>query len=263
MSRFKITIEYDGGRYAGWQVQRGEKTIQGAFFDACKKLFGEGKKFEFFGSGRTDAGVHALAQIAHLDVDTTFSTERIRMGLNDGLPYDINVLKVERAPETFHARHDAVERSYVYLISKRRTAFGKSNIWWIKDHLDYNEMRKAALVMRGRHDYASFTDKEAETTSTIVNITGVDLYETEDLIAIHITGSHFLWKMVRRMVGILVEVGRNNITPEDVEKMLEKYSSEPARRTAPASGLYLERVYYKGEPTERGRHIVPQILRLK
>ncbi|MBO7496322.1 MAG: tRNA pseudouridine(38-40) synthase TruA [Salinivirgaceae bacterium] len=260
--RFKLTIEYDGSRYAGWQVQKGERTVQGAFFDACKKIFGE-TKFEFFGSGRTDAGVHAFGQVAHLEVDSHISTERLMLSLNDNLPYDINVLDVEQASPKFHARYDAVERSYIYLISKRRTAFGKSNVWWIRDTLDVDSMRKAAKEMTGKRDFASFTDKDAETPNTIVYINSVEIYETRDLIAIHITGSHFLWKMVRRMVGILVEIGRGKITMVDINNMFDNYSPLPAKLTAPAAGLYLEHIYYKGEHTVHGPQLVPQLLRLK
>ncbi len=260
--RYKLTIEYDGSRYAGWQVQKGERTVQGAFFDACKKIFGE-TRFELFGSGRTDAGVHALGQVAHLDVDKKISTERLMLSLNDNLPYDVNVLSVEDVNPKFHARYDAVERSYVYLISKRRTAFGKSNVWWIRDSLNIDLMKQAATAMRGKRDFASFTDKSAETTSTIVNVTGIDIYETNNMVAIHITGSHFLWKMVRRMVGVLVEIGREKITMVDIDIMFDGYSSLPAKLTAPAAGLYLEHVYYKGEHTMRGLQIVPQLLRLK
>ena len=263
MARYKITIEYEGTRYNGWQVQKGQKSIQGAFFDACKALFGAAAKFEFYGSGRTDAGVHALAQVAHLDVVTRMSEAKIRMGLNDNLPSDINVLSVESVDAHFHARFDAVERSYIYIISKRRSAFGKSHIWWIKDRLNVAAMIEASEAFYGRHDFRSFTDKDAETDTTLVHMTAVDIHETDNLIAIHIVGSHFLWKMVRRMVGILVEVGRGNLRERDIENMLKSYSPLPAKYTAPSSGLYLEHVYYEGERIKRGIEILPGILRLK
>jgi len=262
MARFKLTIEYDGTRYAGWQVQKGEKTIQGSFFESCRKLFGE-TPFEFFGAGRTDGGVHALGQVAHLEVTTKLSPERIRMGLNDNLPYDINVLQVSPAHPKFHARFDAVERSYVYLIAKRRTAFGKNNVWWIKDELDLEAMAKAAGIMKGKKDFASFTDKDAETNSTQVFVTNFDVYGFDEMIGVHITGSHFLWKQVRRMVGVMVDAGRGRIAPSDIEQMFLRHSDVPAKLTAPASGLYLERVYYKGEPTIRGKHVIPDLLRLR
>ena len=263
MARFKLTIEYDGSRYAGWQIQRNEKTIQGAFFDACKKVFGEKTKFDFYGSGRTDAGVHALEQIAHLEVDTKLPLDRIRMALNDNLPYDINVLKVENAHPKFHARFDAKERSYVYLISKRRSAFGKSYIWWVKDRLNIQVMRSAARLLEGKHDFQSFTERDVESDSTLVHLTKVDIIETENLIAIHIMGSHFLWKMVRRIVGVLVEIGRKKLPVTDITYFLSGYTNEPARYTAPSSGLYLEHVYYEGEKINREMTEIPGVLRLK
>lgn len=262
MARFKITLEYDGTRYAGWQLQRGEKTVQGAFFDACKLLF-PNKKFEFYGAGRTDAGVHALEQIAHLDVQTDLSPQRIQYGLNDKLPHDINVLLVEPASPKFHARYDATARSYIYLISHRRSAFGKGNIWWVKDELSIEKMNRAAQQLQGFKDFKSFTDKNAETESTKVDVHWVDVLPVGDLTAIHVVGSHFLWKMVRRMVGVLVEAGRGKLTPEEIEQFFNGRSEVPARLTAPPSGLYLEQVYYNKEQPKRGKTLVPQILRLR
>ena len=124
MSRFKVYLEYEGTRYSGWQIQKNARTVQGEILRACHDIF-KVAEIEFYGSGRTDAGVHALIQVAHLDVQTMLAPEVIRMKLNDELPADINILEVEKAPATFHARHDAVGRSYLYQISRRRTAFGK------------------------------------------------------------------------------------------------------------------------------------------
>ncbi len=262
MARFKITLEYDGTRYAGWQLQKGEKTVQGAFFDACKLLF-PNKKFEFYGAGRTDAGVHALEQTAHLEVDTDLSLQRIQYGLNDKLPYDINVLLVEQAAQKFHARYDATARSYIYLISHRRSAFGKGNIWWVKDALSIEKMNRAAQQLQGFKDYQSFTDKNAETESTKVEVMWVDILPVGDLTAIHVVGSHFLWKMVRRMVGVIVEAGRGNLNGSEIEQFFSGRNEVPARLTAPPSGLYLEKVYYNKEQPRRGKSLVPQILRLR
>ena len=262
MSRYKLTIEYDGTRYNGWQVQKGERTIQGSFFDACKKVFNN-QPFEFYGAGRTDGGVHAFGQVAHLEVKTSLNPAQIRMGINDNLPFDINVLHVGVADGEFHARHDAASRSYVYLISLRRTAFGKNNVWWIKDKLDLKKMETAAQILTGFKDFQSFTDKDAETTSTKVEVNWVDIHKTDSLIAIHITGSHFLWKMVRRMTGILVEVGRGKMSLDEVEQLFKGYSNTPARLTAPSGGLYLEKVYYGNETPARGIQVVPQLLTLK
>ncbi|MGH2569091.1 MAG: tRNA pseudouridine(38-40) synthase TruA, partial [Bacteroidota bacterium] len=129
MPRFKLTLEYEGTRYSGWQIQKNARTVQGEFVQAIHKVF-RTNEFEFHGSGRTDAGVHALMQVAHLDVKTVLAPEIIRMKLNDELPADINILEIEKAAPTFHARHDAVARRYLYQVSRRRTAFGKRFVWW-------------------------------------------------------------------------------------------------------------------------------------
>ena len=239
-------IEYEGTRYSGWQVQKNSRTIQGILLDAAKEIF-KNKNIDIQGSGRTDSGVHALCQVAHLDAQTMLAPEIIRMKFNDLLPYDINILEVEKAAANFHARHDAVKRSYIYQISKRRTAFGKNYVWWIKDKLDIDAMVDASKLFLGMHDFISFTDEDKTKKSTKVLIEEFVIKEIDSLILIRITGSHFLWKMVRRIVGTLVEAGRGNITKSDIKKYLTKPTGEPAKYTAPPSGLFLETVLYKGE----------------
>jgi len=245
-SRFKLYIEYEGTRYSGWQKQPNARTIQGELIKSCEKIFG--KDFiDLQGSGRTDSGVHALCQVAHLDVNTVLAPEIIKLKLNDLLPHDINILEVEKSDKTFHARHSAKSRSYIYQISRRRTAFGKNFVWWIKDKLDFNEMESASKVFIGLHNFASFSDDDPEEKSTKVLIDNIRLKEEDDLILIRITGSHFIWKMVRRIVGVLVEVGRGKMSSEDLIYYLNHKSDEPARFTAPPSGLFLEKVYYDGD----------------
>jgi len=244
--KYKIILEYEGTNYSGWQTQKNAKSIQGTLITAAQNF--SGTPVEIQGAGRTDAGVHALGQVAHLECAKKFNLETLRMGLNDNLPAGINILKVENAPPRFHARHSAVSRSYLYLIAKRRTAFGKRYVWWIKDNLHLSKMQQALSLFAGFHDFASFADKRMEKdTSTQVNIEKVELKEFDDLIALRVVGSHFLWKMVRRIVGIVVEAGRGNFTAADISKMLSSYSESPARFTAPPSGLYLEKVLYDGD----------------
>lgn len=244
MARFKLTLEYDGARYAGWQLQKKERSVQGELLEAAFKIF-ETENLEVYGAGRTDAGVHARMQVAHLDVPfTKASPEQILIKFNDALPHDINILKVEKAHPKFHARHDARSRSYVYQISKRRDAFAKKYVWWVRDRLDVKAMSDAAARLEGFHDFRSFGDVEKEDQSTMVEMTRVEIREDADRIYIHLSGSHFLWKMVRRIVGVLVEVGRGRMTGQTVEDFLTKPSREPARLTAPPSGLFLERVEY-------------------
>jgi len=246
MPRFKLTIEYSGARYSGWQIQKNARTVQGELDRAMREATGE-DDLEIYGSGRTDAGVHAMAQVAHLDVHSTLPPETIRRRVNDALPSDINVLKVEKVRHKFHARHDAVARSYIYQISRRRTAFAKSFVWWVREDLDLDRMREAARLFVGHHDFRSFSDDDPDEKSTQVLVEGLEIYEDGDLLLVHIEGSHFIWKMVRRIVGVLVEVGRGGMTPGETAALLTEASDVPARLTAPASGLFLERVYYEGD----------------
>jgi tRNA pseudouridine38-40 synthase len=244
--KLKLTIEYAGTRYSGWQVQRNARTIQGELERAIRQASAPGR-LEVYGSGRTDAGVHALAQIAHVDIDTTVPPDTLQRRINDALPSDINVLRIERVRHRFHARHDAVARSYVYQISRRRTAFAKPYVWWVKDQLDVSAMRRTAGHFVGMHDFRSFSDDDPGEKSTQVQVDAIDLREEGDLILVRVEGSHFLWKMVRRLVGVLVEVGRGTLPAEEAVALLNRPSRLPARLTAPASGLFLERVYYEGE----------------
>ena len=247
--RFKLTIEYAGTRYSGWQIQKNARTVQGELDRAIREATGAGE-FELYGAGRTDAGVHALGQVAHLDLPTTLAAEPLRRRINDALPADINVLRIDRVRHSFHARHDAVGRSYVYQLSRRRTAFAKPFVWWVKEDLDIEQMRVAARRFIGFHDFQSFSDDDPAEKSTHVLVDALDVHEEGDLVVLHIEGSHFLWKMVRRLVGVLVEVGRGAMSADEAAAMLVERSNAPARLTAPASGLFLERVYYEGDPRD-------------
>ncbi len=246
MSRFKITIEYDGSKYAGWQMQKGIKSVQGAFFDACKEIF-PSEKIEFYGAGRTDQGVHALGQVAHLDVNSSIKPLMLKHKLNDNLPGDVVVLSVQQANPKFHARYDAKYRSYLYQISKRPSAFGKKMVWWVKDSLDIGIMKKVADLYSGFHDFKTFSEKSEEEKSTMVEIRSVEIYESGELILIRIIGSHFLWKQVRRMIGVMAEAGRGKLSLNEIEGFFKKSSDIPAKLTAPSSGLYLEKVCYEGD----------------
>jgi len=259
--RFKIYLEYSGANYSGWQKQPGEskvKTVQGTLAAAIDKVFkqakGANKLTDLQGSGRTDAGVHAIEQVAHLECETMLAPEILRMKINDELPSDINILEIEKAPKNFHARHDANLRLYLYIISKRRTAFEKRFVWWIKDKLDVKKMKDASKLFIGMHDFRNFAEKSPEDKSTKCLVESIEVTEDASKIYIRIKASHFLWKMVRRIVGTLVEIGRgNNITKDDIQSLLlpsphrrgaggEVFN--PAEYTAPPSGLFLEKVYY-------------------
>jgi tRNA pseudouridine38-40 synthase len=256
MRTWKLTLEYDGARYSGWQEQSNARTVAGELRKAAEDFFN--RPVEIGGAGRTDAGVHALAQVAHLKLSprggrpkTIPRPQEILYAVNERLPSDINILDVEEASDRFHARHNAVSRSYLYQISTRRTAFGKKYVWWVKDRLNVAEMARAAESIAGRHDFAAFSERDAKRDgqSTLVSVASAEVLTDEHLILFRITASHFLWKMVRRLVGSLVEVGRRNVGVEDFARLIKNPSSQspldPARVTAPPSGLFLESIEYQ------------------
>ncbi|MFH1081333.1 MAG: tRNA pseudouridine(38-40) synthase TruA [Pseudomonadota bacterium] len=249
MAKYKLTIEYDGASYSGWQTQKNAKSIQGTLITATRDLLGH--EVDVQGAGRTDAGVHALGQVAHLETGKVLPPKKLMEGLNDRLPSNINVLRVEKVHARFHARHHATARTYVYLVSKRRTAFAKRYVWWVRDPLDVEKMQTACRLFEGLHDFVSFADKRFDKdASTRVQIDRVGIVPLNGLIVFTVTGSHFLWKMVRRMVGILVEVGRGKLKAGDVAGMLKTFSETPAQCTAPPSGLFLMQVRYEGDSEE-------------
>jgi tRNA pseudouridine38-40 synthase len=240
MAKFKLLIEYTGTRYSGWQIQKNARTVAGEIERAVHDATRRGE-FELYGAGRTDAGVHALAQVAHLEIYT------LRHRINDGLPSDIYIRRIDKAPHRFHARHDAEARSYLYQISRRKTAFSKPYVWWIKEPLDVARMREAARPFVGMKNYASFSADEPGEKSTRVLVDRLEIVEDGDLILVRIVGSHFLWRMVRRLVGVLAAVGRGDLTPAQAAGFLDERSDLPATLTAPSSGLFLEGVYYRGD----------------
>jgi tRNA pseudouridine38-40 synthase len=248
MPTWKLEIEYDGTRYRGWQVQHNEKTVQSELQVAAYQLF-EGR-VEIGGACQTDAGAHALSQIAHLkvsDLKTNVTPRQIQNGFNELLPHDINIVKIYNTAENFDSRRDAVSQYYLYKISTRRTAFAKNFVWWIKDNLDAGAMRKAAEMLVGKHNFRSFCEVENERDSTTVTVEKAEVSTDDDLILFRIRANHFLWKMVRRIVGMLAEVGRGNLSYDGFQRLLKFPSDAPSKFTAPPSGLFLEKVLYPGD----------------
>jgi tRNA pseudouridine38-40 synthase len=249
MPRFKLLIEYAGTRYSGWQIQKNARTVQGEIDRAIREV-SKRREFELYGSGRTDAGVHALAQVAHLELYTDLPPESLRRKINDELPADIHIRAIQKAPHRFHARHDALARCYLYQISRRRTAFGKPYVWWIRETLDVERMREAAISFVGMKNFEAFTADDPDEKSTRVLVDRIDIVEDGALLLTRVQGSHFLWKMVRRMVGVLAACGRGELTAGDAAAFLEQSgrdSAAPAALAAPAAGLFLEAVLYPGD----------------
>jgi len=251
MTSFRLTLEYDGSRYRGWQEQRNARTVAGEVRRAAEEILGE--SVELGGSGRTDAGVHALAQEAHLRVRGRLEPEGFRREMNERLAQDIHLLRVRPVDGRFHARHSATERAYLYQISRRRTAFAKRYVWWVRQPLALDAMRAAASLLAGRHDFAAFCERPDEQSSTLVQVSSCEIAAEGSLILVRISASHFLWKMVRRVVGALVRAGSGELSPRDLKLLLAGSvpaddAEGPARWTAPPSGLFLEGVLYAGDP---------------
>lgn len=247
--RYRLNLEYAGTGYSGWQKQTDARTVQGTLLSVAAAIFND-PGLDIQGHGRTDAGVHALNYTAHLETsDGRLSPSEIRDGFNELLPSSIVVLAVAFCGPRFHARHNCIGRSYLYQISRRKTAFHKKYVWWPKEDLDSDAMAQAAKIFAGMHDFASFAEKQELKKSTEVLVNGVFVYEDKEseMVRLRVVGSHFLWKMVRRLVGVLVEVGKGNLTAHQVAGFLEGPSDIPCRFTAPPSGLFFEQAFYDQE----------------
>ena len=249
MRTYKLTLEYDGSKYSGWQDQINARTVQGELKQAAFELLGG--DLDVQGAGRTDAGVHAVGQVAHIKtprVPRLTPTELMRE-LNERLPSSIAVLECIEAPPRFHARHSATSRAYFYQISTGKAALSKKFVWWIKEPLDLERMQQAAALIPGRHDFSAFraADKSKPDESTIVVVDSAEVAEDDHLIVFRIEASHYLWKMVRRLTGTLVKVGLREISVEDFQSLLKGKKNarfDIAAWTAPSAGLFLESIKY-------------------
>jgi len=247
---YRLDLEYHGARYRGWQAQKNAMGVANALEAACRQVF-KGAH-DIYGAGRTDAGVHALRQVAHVRCEGLKAPGKNPvMGLNDHLPPDVAVLKAAPVDNAFHARTSAIERVYLYQVLRRRSAFGADQAWWVKDRLDLAAMQEAARQLEGQHDFAAFSDLDPEKPKgTALKLAPIQLLEAGPLLLLRFRARHFLWKMVRRMTGYLVEVGRGRYKAAGTAAMFAQDRKVLAPYTAPPQGLLLERVLYPGEKFE-------------
>lgn len=251
MPTYRLTVEYEGTRYRGWQEQKNARSVAGELRRAIETELGQA--VELGGAGRTDAGVHALEQVAHLKWRGRLPAPpaSFAAAVNERLPADIHLRRMIAVDERFHARHHAGTRSYLYQVSRRRTALAKRFVWWVRRPLDAGAMAAAAQQLVGRHDFAAFCEKPEEQTSTLVVVEAAEVVEAGDLVLVRVAASHFLWKMVRRLVGALAAVGAGEIDAGELARLLGPRRGgagfDPAAATAPPSGLFLERVIYPGD----------------
>lgn len=245
--RYKITVEYDGTHLVGWQKQKDGPSVQ-EFLEKAVLGFSH-QNTEVFGAGRTDAGVHALGQVAHFDLDLDLSEYKIMESLNAllrELQAPVSVLQAEKVPTSFHARFSAIGRGYIYRILNRRgpSPLLTDRVWRVPYPLDIEAMRRGAQYLLGNHDFSSFRGAGCQAKSPVKTLDKLDIEKAGEEIIFKVEARSFIYHQVRNMVGTLKEVGNGRLKPEDVKIILEARDRTKAGISAPACGLYLNKVMY-------------------
>lgn len=243
MRNIKLTIQYNGKNYCGWQKQNDSLGIQGTIEQAIKEITNEDVKIT--GSGRTDAGVHALGQVANFNTETNIPAEKIPNALNSKLPKDISIISAEEMPLDFHSRYCAKGKTYRYMIYNNpyRTPIYNDISYFVKYDLDLEKMQKEAKSLIGTYDFKGFMSSGSSVKDTVRTIYDIQIIKQEDLIVIEVQGNGFLYNMVRIIVGTLVDIGRGRINL-DMSSIIESKSRSMAGHTAPEQGLFLKKVDY-------------------
>lgn len=247
MPRYKIIVEYDGTGYCGWQKQPNIITIQGQIESSLEKL--TKKKVKIMGSGRTDAGVHSLGQVAHFDLEEKFEPFKIKMALNFFLKMDdISILECSVVADNFHSRFSAKQRIYQYKILNRRAqpALDKNRIHHVPFKLDFELIKESTKYLIGKHDFSSFRDSQCQADNGVRRIDYINMTKQEnDVIVIEIAAKSFLHHMVRNIVGTLIQFSKKNISPEKIKVILEAKDRTKSGPNAPSCGLYFTKVIYE------------------
>lgn len=243
LRRFKIVVEYDGTNYCGWQRQKRGVTIQELIEEALLPL-NDGKRVKVTGAGRTDAGVHALGQVAHFDLRTELEPEKIKIVINANTPKDIYVVKCEEVDKSFHARFSARKREYIYRIARRYSPFDRLFSWCPPYELDTGKLHGCSELVVGRKEFVRFCKSTCKARSKECIVFESFWEEAERFLEYHISANRFLQSMVRMLVGTMVEVARGRYTVEDFKNLLENKANEVQVLTAPARGLFLKEVVY-------------------
>lgn len=244
MKNIKLTIEYNGTNYHGWQIQPNADTVQGRMIEAIETLTGEHVKL--VGASRTDEGVHALGQVANFLTNTNISPDRFCLALNAHLSNDIVVLRSEEVPNEFNARYNSRGKKYRYIIHNRyiRSALWDMHAYHVKHELNVDIMNTAAKFLMGTHDFSSFRASGGGAKTSVRTIHDVRVIRQDDMVMLEVSGDGFLYNMVRILVGTLVEIGTKNMEPSAMQNILNAKDRRVAGHTAPPQGLYLVEVYY-------------------
>jgi tRNA pseudouridine38-40 synthase len=241
-NNYKLIIQYDGTNYAGWQYQENAVTIQQKIVESIKILIGE--DINLIGSGRTDAGVHALGQVANFKSEQEIDLYKFKYSLNSILPKDISIIDIQKVHQEFQARYDAKKRAYIYLISRSKSPFYERYSYSFFGELNCNKMNLISKNLLGEHNFTSFCKRNTETENKICNIYNVHWKETRGLIFFLIEADRFLHGMVRTIVGTVLHIVKNNIDESFIKEVLKLKDREAAGESAPAKGLFLYKVKY-------------------
>lgn len=242
MSNYKLLIQYDGTKYAGWQYQKNAATVQQKLIESIKILLGE--NVNLIGSGRTDAGVHALGQVANFTTEKQIDLFKFKYSLNSILPKDISVIEIENVPEDFHARFSAKKRTYFYLISKFKSPFFEKYSFFFQGQLDCGKLNQISKSLLGVHDFTSFSKKNSETENKICHIYQANWKETKGLIIFMIEADRFLHSMVRTIVGTIISTIKKGYDDNYIRSIFDLKERESAGECVPARGLFLYKVKY-------------------
>lgn len=243
MPRYKISIEFDGSRYSGWQKQPNSNTVEEEIESALSRILPQ--PVDVIGQGRTDSGVHAEEQIAHFDFSDELDADRILYALLGVLPHDIAVWDMQQVDDEFHARFDAIARRYRYQIIRRPAPLMRSLTEMVLDDLDLDKMRRCAQKVQGTHNFDSFTKPDNQNPDSVCEVTQSSFTEDEYLLCYHVEANRFVRHMVRRLVGTMIEVGKGKRTVEKFEDMIDNPSKSKHGHGAPAQGLVLEKVKFE------------------
>ncbi|MFQ5602547.1 MAG: tRNA pseudouridine(38-40) synthase TruA [bacterium] len=242
MRNIKLTLEYDGSNYCGWQWQPDDNTVQKTLHSAIKSVMND--EPTLIAAGRTDSGVHALGQVVNFKTNSHLGLDAIKNGINRYLPNDVLVLAAEEAAADFHARFSATKRVYRYVIAKTRRAVGRQYAWYCKYRLELERIKTASEYLVGEHVFAVFSKETEDEPHYLSYVESAEWSETERDLIFRICAKRFLHNMVRMIVGTLVEVGRGKYEPDIIEELLESGDKSRTGATAPPHGLFLEKIYY-------------------
>ena len=242
MKNIKLVLEYDGTDFCGWQIQPGLRTVQDELQGSLKKIFQH--KINVLGAGRTDSGVHAKAQVANFKIDTPMPSNIIFAALNGTLPKDVRIISAEEVDMDFNPRYDAIKRHYCYYITRRERAIYRNYMWCVKNDLDVKKMQQASNYLAGKKDFKSFCQAGADLKHHFCTVEKISWEQKDDVLTLNIIANRFIHSMVRIIVGTIIDVGRGYTPVEAIPEILASRDRRKAGQTAPAKGLFLEKIYY-------------------